>query len=73
MRKNTALKILNPVLALLALAQLLSGTLHALLPRDVFGVVHPWGGALLAACIALHVTLNWSWVSANFLKKPQAK
>lgn len=73
MRKNTALKFLNPILAALIASQALSALLHDLIPRGVFAAVHKGGGVLLAAGIVLHVTLNWSWVRANLLPRARAK
>ena len=67
MRKNTVLKILNPILAILIVTQVLSGMLGFRLPVDVFEVVHKGGGAVLSAGIVLHVVLNWSWVRVNLL------
>lgn len=69
MTKNTALKIINPILALLIVTQLLSGMFNEYLPYEVFKVVHEWGGYLLATLIAIHLILNWNWVKANFFKK----
>ncbi len=67
MRKNTALKILNPILAILIVTQVLSGVLGFRLSFEVFNVVHKGGGAVLSAAIVLHVVLNWSWVRTNLL------
>jgi hypothetical protein len=64
MNKARILKILNPLLALLLVFQLISGLLPTLVPYEV----HRWAGILLAAGVALHVALNWSWIRANLLK-----
>lgn len=72
MRKSTALKILNPILAILVVTQILSGFLRFQLPSEVFEVVHEGGGVALSAGIVLHVVLNWNWVHANFLSRTHA-
>jgi hypothetical protein len=72
MTRNTALKILNPLLACLALSQILSGLLRGFLPWDTFKLVHLTGGVSLAAAAALHVVLNWNWIKANYLKSKPA-
>lgn len=66
MTKPTALKIVNPILGILLLAQLLSGMLAPVIPRDWFGALHLGGGILLALVAALHVILNWSWIKATY-------
>jgi hypothetical protein len=66
MKRNTALKILNPLLGLLMLNQVSTALLHDLLPRQVFHVLHKQGGLVLAAVAALHLILNWNWIRANF-------
>jgi len=70
MNKTKALKVLNPMLGVLVLNQALVGLLHDALPRGVFEVMHEGGGVLLVLGVILHLILNWSWVRANFLKKP---
>jgi heme A synthase len=66
MNKTSALKIVNPILAILLLAQLLTGISGPVLPRDWFILLHQGGGLLLAIAAALHVFLNWSWIKATF-------
>jgi hypothetical protein len=69
MQKNAALKILNPILAVLILSQGLSGLLRDRLSLATFQWVHERGGVLLLVCVALHVILNRSWIRANLLPK----
>ena len=69
MTKNKALKIINPILAILLITQLLSGMFNEYLPYEVFEVVHEWGGFLFAILIVVHLILNWNWVKTNFFKK----
>lgn len=71
MNRNTALKILNPILALAVLCQLATGLFHGVLPRSAFELVHQWGGLLVAACAATHLVLNWNWVKAAYRGKRQ--
>lgn len=66
MKRNTALKILNPILAVLVLTQLVTGLSGASLPHEVFEVMHGGGALLLAAGILLHVALNANWIKANY-------
>ncbi len=47
MDKNKALKILNPILAVLVVNQLLMGLLNDALSDEVFEVFHGGGGFLL--------------------------
>lgn len=36
-----------------------------------FMAMHLTGGLLLVAVAATHLTLDWSWVRANYLKRDQ--
>jgi hypothetical protein len=65
MSRTTALKLLNPLLAVLFLLQLASGLMPAVFPYNV----HRAAGILLALGIGLHVYLNWTWIRANVLKR----
>lgn len=69
MHKNTAFKILNPILAVLAVSQALSALLNEQLSRKTFAWVHEGGGTLLLIGIGLHVVLNWSWIRVNLLPR----
>jgi hypothetical protein len=74
MKRNTALKILNPVLGLLLVNQIVTGLLADSLSPDAFEVLHEGGGILMGVLALLHVVLNWGWVKANFFKSaPPAK
>ncbi len=72
MKRNTALKILNPVLGLLVLSQAASGLGHGALSHDVFEVVHEGGGVLLVLAAAAHLALNWNWVRASYSARTSA-
>lgn len=69
MKRNAALKILNPILAALFLNQVIVGLCHKLLPHEAFEILHQGGGIFLTTAIFLHVILNWNWVKANFFMK----
>jgi hypothetical protein len=69
MKKNQALKILNPAVGLLILNQAITSSLHEFLPKEFFEAVHAGGGVLLVCGVALHLYLNWSWVQATYLTK----
>lgn len=74
MKRNTMLKIVNPVLGVLVISQILTGLLADTLPPKAFEILHEDGGFLLAGVAALHLILNWNWVKANFFKRtPAAK
>lgn len=69
MRRNTALKILNPVLVVLFVNQAVTVMFLDELPVKVFQIFHKGGGAVLLSLIALHFILNFNWVRANYFKK----
>jgi hypothetical protein len=66
MRKNGALKIVNPVIALLLLCQICTAMLMITLGSEIFETIHKTGGILLAAGGLLHLSLNWNWVKASY-------
>jgi hypothetical protein len=68
MNKTSALKLLNPVLAVLVLNQPLSIYLHEATHLEAFEFLHLGGGVLLVIGAALHLILNWSWVRLNFFQ-----
>jgi hypothetical protein len=67
--KNTALKIVNPILAILMLNQPFSGLLLSVTHWETFEGLHVVGGVLLFVFAVVHVMLNWKWVTSNFGKK----
>jgi hypothetical protein len=74
MKRNTALKIVNPLLAVLVANQILTGLFGRSLSREGFEILHKDGGFVLAGVAVLHLILNWNWVKANFFKRaPVAK
>ena len=69
MKRNTVLKIMNPILGLLLLNQVLTAIFHAGLSHEAFEILHEGGGYVLAVGIALHLFLNWNWVKTSYFKK----
>jgi hypothetical protein len=69
MKRNTALKILNPVLLLFFVNQATTVLLREHLSPKAFGLFHKTGGAILLALIALHIILNFNWIKANYFPK----
>jgi len=69
MKKNQALKFLNPALGMLVLSQAITSSLHDFFPKELFEVIHGGGGILLVSGVALHLYFNWSWVRATYLNK----
>jgi hypothetical protein len=68
MKRNTALKVLNPIVGVLALCQILSGLLSDFFAHDTFMIVHKTGGIAFAAAAILHVTLNGNWIKVNYFR-----
>jgi hypothetical protein len=65
MTKQKMLRILNPILVLLILAQIGSG----LFPNIVPYFAHQAGGIFLGVVIGVHLVLNWSWVRNSYFKR----
>jgi len=72
MNKNQLLKIVNVVLGVVFLAQALSGAFHGALGHELFEAIHVTGAILLVAGVIAHVSLNWTWVARNLLRKNAA-
>jgi protein-S-isoprenylcysteine O-methyltransferase Ste14 len=73
MNKNSVLKIVNPVLAILMLNQPFSALLYSVTDWDAFESLHIGGGILLVVLAAVHLMLNWKWVTTNFFKNDKTK
>ena len=69
MKRNSALKVLNLILAALLVNQVIAGSLHDSLPHEAFEILHQGGGIVFAIAAVLHLILNWNWVRANFFKR----
>lgn len=72
MKRNSMLKIVNPILGVLVVSQILTGVFGHSLPYEAFEILHQGGGYLLAVTAALHLILNWNWVKANYFKRRPA-
>jgi hypothetical protein len=70
MKKNSLLKIINPIIGLLMLNQIITGMLGFKLPHEAFEIFHKGGGFILAGLVVVHLLLNWSWIKANYLRGP---
>lgn len=68
MDKNTVLRVVNPVLAILLLNQPFSAFLSEVTGWDFFEGLHVLGGVLLLCAAAIHLVLNWKWVELNLLR-----
>ena len=75
MMKNTALKIINPLLGLFFLNQALTGIfadeIFSRNPR-AFEILHEGGGYVLIGLVVLHLVLNWNWIKASYFRKAAA-
>lgn len=70
MNKIKLLKMLNPVLGISFLLQAISAV--AIVLRKAPGwlyKLHAINGMTFIIIVLVHVTLNWGWIKANFLKK----
>ena len=69
MNKQKSLRIVNLLIA--ALILLLAGTavFNETIPYAIYSKIHPLTGYLLSFFVLLHVTLNFSWIKANYLKR----
>jgi len=72
MKRNDALKIINPLLGLLVINQILTGLFGGSLPHDLFEFLHEGGGFALAGVALIHLILNWNWVKATYFKRKPA-
>lgn len=72
MKRNTMLKIVNPILGILVVNQILTGVFGLALSYQAFEILHKDGGFVLAIVAALHLILNWNWVKANYFKRAPA-
>ena len=67
MKRNDALKIVNPVLGLLVLSQFVTGVSADAIGKEAFAILHQGAAFVLVSVALLHVILNWNWIKANFL------
>jgi len=69
MKRNTALKILNPILVVLFINQTVTVLFRDELPLGAFKFFHMGGGRILIGLIIVHFILNFNWVKANYFRK----
>jgi hypothetical protein len=69
MKRNTALKILNPILLVLFISQAVTGLFHEKISADAFEFFHEGGGMILIVLILLHIILNFNWFKASYFHK----
>ena len=71
MKKNSLLKIVNPITALTFLIQALSGLFmwFSLGDYELLNLIHKWSGLGFLSAVLVHVYLNFSWIKANFFPK----
>ncbi len=69
MKKNTILKITNPILLVLSVSQVLTGIFAMSLSEEVFDIFHRDTGTILLVLILLHVVLNFNWIKASYFRK----
>lgn len=73
MDKVKLLRIVNPILFISFMVQAATASvmvLHIRVPhlRSIMEL-HEYNGILMVILVAIHVTLNWGWIRANFFKK----
>jgi hypothetical protein len=69
MRRNTALKILNPLLLLFFINQAITVLFREHLSFKTFGLFHKTGGAIFLCLIVLHIILNFNWIKASYFPR----
>ena len=60
MKKNTALKIINPILLVLIISQVVTGLSRIRFSHKTFEVIHEDVGLILAGLVIVHIILNWN-------------
>jgi len=73
MNKVMALRIVNTALFFSFVTQAITGVIIAFRIKTpntplVFEI-HAHNGILMVIIAAMHITLNWGWIKANFFKK----
>ncbi len=69
MKKNTILKITNPILLVLSVSQVLTGIFAMSLSEEAFDIFHRDTGTILLVLILFHVVLNFNWIKASYFRK----
>ena len=68
MNRFAMLKVLNPIVLLVALFQAGSGIFLHFRGTELMGNIHMGNGLFLVALILIHLALNWNWVMDNYFK-----
>ncbi len=66
MKRNTALKIINPILLVLIISQAATGLFRMKLSSETFEFIHEGGGLILVGLVIVHLILNFNWIKANY-------
>jgi hypothetical protein len=69
MKRNTALKILNPILVVFFVNQVVTVLFRGHLSHEAFETFHIGGGSIFIGLIVVHFILNFNWVKANYFPK----
>jgi hypothetical protein len=76
MTKNSAKRILNPILLLLAINQFVTAAIAdhqsktaPIIPDEVFEFIHEWAGYVWLSLILLHIILNLDWIKSAYFKR----
>jgi len=69
MKRNSALKVLNPFLFVLFISQTATVLFHEHIPYKTFQIFHKGGGMVLLALISAHIIMNFNWIKANYFPK----
>ena len=76
MTKNTARRILNPILLVLTINQLVTATIvetqgssTPIISDEAFEIIHEGTGYVFVGLILLHIILNFDWVNSNYFKR----
>jgi hypothetical protein len=73
MTKIKLLKITNPLLVVIVVAQFVTAMLFTFFSNSIsfeqVNAVHRICGYSFFVLAAVHVALNWSWIKSTFLKK----
>jgi len=69
--KQTILKIVNIILAILILSQFLSGFFRKLIGKELFDLIHEKGALVLIAVLVIHILFNWGWIKNTYFRKKQ--
>jgi hypothetical protein len=71
--KASGLKIVNPLLAIVAFIQLVTMIMFTFfgesIPFEPAKNVHVIGGYVLLILVGMHIFLNWTWIKSTFFKK----